>query len=110
MSWDEKTLLKIYREFENDEAINVLKKEISQLNFKAGEMISEIAELKHSLQVARNPTEQEGRKRKKLWTKDELISTYEERLKAQRTKITRLEKELNEWRNKYFSEIAKHKQ
>jgi len=94
-------LLRIYRAYSKEEAVLLLKKEIADLNFNNGELISEVAELKHTINKITH--EQDGLKRKKVWSKDELIHQYEERFKKQRGNNNKLEKDLVEWRNRYFS-------
>lgn len=101
---EEDVLLRLHRAYSKDEFVALLKKEIADLNFKNGELISEVAELKHILNKVTHA--QDGLKNKKVWSKDEVIQQYHERYKKQQEKNKRLEKSLIEWRNKYFSLAA----
>lgn len=100
---EEDILMRLHRHYSKDEYVSLLKKEISTLNFRNGELISEVSELKFELNKYKNGIIKNNLKTKKVWSRDELIKQYDERFIKQRQKNAQLEKDLNEWRNKYFS-------
>lgn len=51
---NESVLLRIKRQFTENEAINFLKHELSMCQFKCGELTSEIEELKHTIKLQKH--------------------------------------------------------
>lgn len=100
---DEVTLLKLKREWAHDEAMKVSLQLIASLQFKIGELNSEIDELKHKTNKILNSVTIEGTKTKKEWLKDELINQFQSQLKNEKKISERLRKSLAEYQNKYFS-------
>lgn len=97
--FEDTILLKIKRDFTENEAIAYLKKLLSEKQIEIGMLKSELAEVKHKLVQPKNT--------KKEWLKDELIAHLDEREKAAQKNYKSALNSVNEWRNKYFSLIAK---
>lgn len=127
-------LLKLKREWSQDEAIKASLKIISDLQMELGITKSErdeaLAKLAKKESVAddvkelqRQLTEalvlkaaaerrafitvQEGSKTRKAWMRDELVAELEKQMKADRKARTEIAQSRNEWRNKYFNLLAK---
>jgi molybdopterin/thiamine biosynthesis adenylyltransferase len=95
---EEAILLKLKREFQESEAVKLALKMVADLEFELGIVKSERDE---AIDRAK-----EGQP-KKLWLKDELIIEMTNQLNRQQKRNTEDRKALNEWRNKYFSLLAK---
>lgn len=111
---EQDVLLKIYRQFTHDEAVALLKQEISGLQFKMGEQKSEIAELqdlnkkyskelldaKNTIQVLNDCID-----------KKEEVQTIKDLRKGNQTisnKNKKLEADVKKWRDMYFNLVAKN--
>jgi hypothetical protein len=113
---DEAILLKIKRQFAKDESIAALLQIISQLQFDIGVMKSDHEEEKHLLQLeinrlhsmVVNPEFQNSTtKTKKQWEQEPLFKELKQQLKAQAEKNKKTNKDLVNYRDKYFSILAK---
>jgi hypothetical protein len=92
-------LQKIYRDFTENEAINVLRAELKAVQFELGVQKSDNDELKAALAK---------KKKNKDWDKDENVIAIKNHLKRSQAKNAPLKKEVEYWRNKYFSEMARN--
>ena len=84
----EHTILKLHRQFDKDEIIGLLRKEVSRLEFNQGILKSEISELEYLLKEEQN---------KPKWVENELLDEYPNKAKVIsdfNKKITELEKKL----------------
>lgn len=104
---DEWVLLKIRRQFKQDEATNALLKIIDEVRFENGVLKSDLSEAKYEIHKLKNSLVTEGRKTKKEWLKEDLIIEMTNQIKQQQSKNAVCNKSLNEWRNKYYSLVAK---
>lgn len=126
-SIDDAVLLKIKRQFSKEESVAVLLKKIAEVDFNNGVLKSEIAELKDNItileeeklqliqlnskqkdELASRPIPKPISKleRKEL-QKEELVNSYMKNEISLIKKVNKLQKEVIDWRNKYFSEVAK---
>ena len=105
--WEGSVLLKIKRDFTESEAVQQLIKMVSELEIEIGILKSERHELTDELNKLKNSVEQDGLKTRKAWLKDELFDMLDSQMKAKdaRNKIDK--QSMEEWRNKYFSLLAK---
>lgn len=101
---DEAVLLKIKRDFTNSEAVQSLLKIVSALEIEVGMLKSELAEAKS---IA-NKIRKERTQTKKQWLQDEVMVEIAKELTKHKDRSTELNKQANEWRNKYFSLLAKY--
>lgn len=115
MNNEKESLLKIYRNFTKDEVIGLrdqeiqkLKKELSVANFKKGELKSEVAELKHSLNE-QTAARYEANKKDPNYLKIKIRfeKRLESRLKSKTNKlnieIKKLKSDVKYWQEKYFN-------
>lgn len=107
MILDNPILLKLHRRYSKDETVNFLFKEIEQFKLKIGELTSDNSELKDNLSLAtkelallnkKKPTQ--NKKVAKEWNKDEYVLLLKNQLSQQAKQKQKLQKELEEWRNK----------
>ncbi len=101
MSFEEKILLGVKRTYSKDEAFALLNKELANANFKIGELQSEVSELKHEL------TKPKEGKTAKEWKQDDFFKELRMQLTKTMEAKRDAQQELNRWRNKYFSLVAK---
>lgn len=104
---DEAILLKIKRDFSENEAVQSLLKIIASLEIEIGVLKSEKDELNYELLKISKLKEEGGLKPKKQWHKDELVEHLNDRFVKLSDKHEKTTKLLNEWRNKYFSLLIK---
>lgn len=97
--FEDTILLKIKRDFTESEAIAYLTKMVSEKEIEIGMLKSELAEAKYKLTQPAHT--------KKEWLKDELIAHMDERQKVAEKQYKHVLDSVNEWRDKYFSLIAK---
>lgn len=107
---EEAVLLKIKRQFTHDEAIAFLQAELAKSKFKNGELLSEVAELKHTNHLQRLEIDKMGKElSKKLpkLTKEDLkeqkFIELNKKLTTQGSTIKRLREDVNLWRSKYLN-------
>ena len=101
--WDDTILLKIKREFTDNEAVQQLLKMISELEVEIGVLKSERDEAVDMAKKLRTvPT-----MTKKQWLQEEVFVSVNCELETLRRKYTENKKSFEEWRNKYFSLLAK---
>jgi hypothetical protein len=98
MSYEDKVLLRLKRKYDRDEVIKLLQDELYKAQFKNGELISELEELKATLK--------KGKREFKEKLIDEKIEELRKGLATTRAKNTLLKKQVIEWRNKYFDILA----
>lgn len=99
---NEAILLKIKRDFTTNEAVKSLLKIISGLEMEIGVLKQERDEAEYKAQMA----VQDGLKPKKAWLKDELIKDMQAQMSRQMIKNRDARKDMENWRNKYFSLLA----
>jgi len=100
--FEDTILLKIKRDFTENEAVQQLLKMVSELEIEVGILKSEKAELRHTIDKMTN----QGIKGKKLWLQEEIVANLNEQLSKSKSTQKILQNQLNEWRNKYFSLVA----
>lgn len=100
---DEFILLKIKREFTTNEAVQSLLKIISALEMEIGVLKSEVSEARDKAERIR----QERTLTKRQWMEEEIFLHLSQELKIQTRKNTEHSKSAADWRNKYFSLLAK---
>lgn len=97
-------LLKIKREFTQDEAVKELLKRLSQAETEIGYLKSELAEAEFRLRE-----KEEGQvKTKKTWLKDELIKDMNDQMKILEEKANKASKDQKYWQDRYFSLLAQN--
>lgn len=96
---EEAILLKLKREFTDNEAVQILLKRISELEFELGIVKSERDEAIDRMKIG---------KPKKQWLKDELVEQMQYQIQRQQKRNTEDRKQLEMYRNRYFSIIANH--
>lgn len=101
MSFEENVLLKLKRKYSKDEYVSMLLKELSEVKFKNGELVSEIEELR------RIPTS--GGKTKRQWLQSEIFKDVHNENKTLKNKVRQLSQDVDVWRNKYLLEVQKNK-
>jgi predicted nucleic acid-binding Zn-ribbon protein len=104
-------LLKIHRIYGKNEAfLEVFRKmeqmdaELKLVKFRNGELASELAELNHEyekLSVKKSNIKQ--------YDKDEVVAKLKDEVRIANQRSHKLQKEVVEWRNQFFSEAAKRK-
>lgn len=118
---EESVLLKIKRQFTHDEAVTFLQGELQKVqaelqaaNFKKGELISEVTELKHVNQVKQLEIDKLNKQlaspRLKLTKADLKEERFIQMQKANSTlnkQIIYLKRSLNVWRNNFLELNAK---
>lgn len=90
------TLLQIKRNWSENEVISLLMKENKSLKFRIGELISELDELKDTQKNKINE-----------YKKDDYVKSLLDEINRHREKKNNYEKQMIEWRNKYY--ILKNK-
>lgn len=100
--FEDTILLKIKRDFTENEAVQQLLKMVSELEIEVGILKSEKAELRHTIDKMTN----QGIRGKKLWLQEEVVANLNEQLSKSKSTQKILQTQLNEWRNKYFSLVA----
>jgi predicted translin family RNA/ssDNA-binding protein len=96
---EKEVLLKIKREFLEAEAVQILLKKISELEYEIGVLKSErdeALEIGTKIQIGEAQT-------KKAWLKEELIARMDEEIKENQKNNTEMRRQLEEWKEKYFS-------
>ena len=97
-------LLKIKRQFTHDEAVACLQSELKKVNFKNGELLSEIAELKDTLKRLDKKAPQQPRyKLTKEDLKEERFIQLNKKLDTQGKTIKRLKGDVDLWRSKWLN-------
>lgn len=96
---EREVLLKIKREFSNNEIIQLLFKKISDLEFEIGILRSERDEALEKV----NKIHTGDGQIKKAWLKDELVARMDEEIKQNQKRNTEMRKQLEEWKEKYFA-------
>ena len=100
--WEETVLLKIKRDFTQNEAVQRLLKIISDLELEIGILKSERDEAIDTLNKFRTlPT-----KTKKQWLQEEVFTDLKKENEILKNKNIENKKLFTEWRNKYFSLLA----
>lgn len=100
--WDDTILLKIKREFTENEAVQQLLKMVSELEHEIGVLKSERDEAADTAKKLRTiPT-----MTKKQWLQEEVFVSVNCELETLKRKNTERKKSAEEWRNKYFSLLA----
>ena len=108
-------LLSLKRKYKGDEEMDFVLRKLIDAQFKNGELLSEISELKYELkqkkvmvkEVIKYVAFEGGSKTKKQWLKDDLIAEYDRVAKIKHSKLNDAEKSLIEYRNKYYSLLQK---
>lgn len=100
---DEAILLKLKRNFSQDEAVQLSLKLIAELQMEIGILKSEKEELKFKLSKFKT----QDVKPKKLWLQEEIVEQINQKMLKYRVELREAEKKAEEWRNKYFSLISK---
>lgn len=104
---DEAILLKIKRQFSKDESIHALLKIISEVRIENGILKSELSEAKTENNKIKNSVKQHGTKLKKEWLRDEVFAELKKNIAKKSENEKRLQRQVNEWREKYFNLINK---
>jgi len=86
------SLLQIKRNWSENEVISLLMKENKSLKFRIGELISELDELKDTQKNKINE-----------YKKDDYVKSLLDEINRHREKKNNYEKQMIEWRNKYYS-------
>jgi len=105
---NEAVLLKIKRIFDKDESVKALLKNISDLRFHNGVLISEVAELKHNIETSVKKENTQGGKTKKQWLETEIIKQLNNEIVTYRKKYTEARQKSEVWQNKYFNLLAQN--
>lgn len=101
--WEETVLLKIKREFTENEAVQQLLKMVSELEIEVGVLKSERDEAADKAEKLRRlPT-----MTKKQWLQEEVFISVNCELETLKRKNTEYKKSFEEWRNKYFTLLSK---
>ncbi|MBC7417446.1 MAG: hypothetical protein H7325_04745 [Pedobacter sp.] len=108
--FENNVLLKIKRQFTNDEAINFLKTELQKAQFKNGELLSEKEELIHQNELLekkiRNLEQQLQQPRFKLTNEDmkeQRIKEISDKIERKAAEVRKLQADVNLWRTKWLS-------
>lgn len=100
--YEDSILLKIKREFTDNEAVQQLLKMVSDMEIEIGMLKSEREEWKDTADKLRN----ERTMTKKQWLQEEVFLSLSHELEQCKGKKTELKKQMEQWRNKYFSLLA----
>ena len=108
---DRYVLLKIKREFTENEAVLTLLKTVKELQFEIGILKSENEEALHQIKLLKDKlANRKGSdqningsisKPKKEWLRDELIADQDKQIKGLQAKISEVRKSYEYWQNKY---------
>jgi hypothetical protein len=108
---DKFVLLKIKREFTENEAVLSLLKIVKDLQLEIGMLKSENEEVLDEVKILKAKAERPERleqningsisKPKKEWLKDELIAAQDKQIKEMQAKISDVKKNYKYWQNKY---------
>lgn len=108
---DRFVLLKIKREFTENEAVLSLLKIVKDLQLEIGMLKSENDEALDQVKILKAKAERPERleqningiisKPKKEWLKDELIAALDQQIKEMQAKISDVKKSYEYWQNKY---------
>lgn len=100
--FEDSILLKIKREFTENEAVQQLLKMVSELEIEVGMLKSEKEELIHKMEKLRTlPT-----MTKKQWLQEEAFAAVVSELEGIKKKKEEFKKSMESWRNRYFSLLA----
>lgn len=104
-------MLKIKREFTENEAVLSLLKIVKELEFEIGMLKSENDEAHHNIKMLKASAEKPKHveqgdcrgvaKSKQAWLKDELVASQDKQIKEIEIKLTDLKKSCEYWQNKY---------
>ena len=97
--FEDHILLKIKREYSKDESFALVLKKLSEAQIENGILKSELSELKDKM---KKPA-----KTKKQWLEEDLFTELKEKLNKHQKRETKLQKEVNEWRDNYFALLRK---
>lgn len=100
---EEAILLKLKREFTESEAVQQLLKMVSDLEIEIGMLKSEKSELQDKINKMTN----QGVKGIKQWLQEEVVSDLNDKLQKSKETQKILQKSVNDWRERYFSLMAK---
>ena len=103
-NFEDTILLKIKRDFTESEAVKQLLKMLSELEIEVGMLKSEKSEMQDRINKMTN----EGLKGRKLWLQEDVVKDLDHQLKRSKETQKMLQKQTNEWREKYFSLMAKN--
>lgn len=95
---DEAILLKIKRDFTENEAVQSLLKIISSLEIEVGILKSELEEARYKVDRIRK----EGTLTKKQWMKEEVFDYMNKEKINLNNKIKQYRKSIEDWQSKYF--------
>lgn len=101
--FEDTILLKIKRDFTENEAIQQLLKMVSELEVEIGILKSEKLELQDKINKMTN----QGVKGRKQWLQEEVVSDLNDKLQKSKETQKILQKSVNDWRERYFSLMAK---
>ena len=101
-------LLRIHRQYGKDESTKYLFDEISRLQFQIGELKSENAELAAAIQKAPAEEKKPSTSVPKEWTKELYAKELKTTIKRMVKTNSEAKKNATEWRDKYFSLLAKY--
>lgn len=100
--YDDTILLKIKRDFTENEAVQQLLKMVSELEIEIGMLKSERDEWKDKADKIRS----ERTQTRKQWLQDEIFISVQAEITHLKIKQREYKKKMEEWRNKYFSLLA----
>ena len=108
---DRFVLLKIKREFTENEAVSCLLKIVKELELEIGmlksekeEALDQVKTLKAKAEISKKVEQNEyGNivKQKKYWLKDELIAAQDSQIKEMEAKLRNIKKDNEYWQSKY---------
>lgn len=108
---DRFVLLKIKREFTENEAVSSLLKIVKELELEIGmlksekeEALDQVKTLKAKAEISKKVEQNEyGNivKQKKYWLKDELIAAQDSQIKEMEAKLRNIKKDNEYWQSKY---------
>lgn len=117
---DRFVLLKIKREFTENEAVSSLLKIVKELELEIGMLKSENEEALDQVKILKAKAESPKRieqkecgnvaKPKKEWLKDELIAAQNKQIKEMEAKLRNIKKDYEYWQNKYCISAAQIRQ
>lgn len=101
--FEDTILLKIKRDFTENESVQQLLKMVSELEIEIGVLKSEKSELQDKINKMTN----QGVKGRKQWLQEEVLSDLNNKLQKSKETQRILQKSVNDWRERYFSIMAK---